>query len=230
VVCPVWVRKPYDRGMTKRYVGAKRGLCASTSRRVGYARVSTLMQGSEGAGIAAQRALLLAAGCSEADIHVEVGSGRRAENRPILCAVLDDLCTNGGSLVVAKLDRLARSNVDAGHIAERLTKCGVELVVLDIGLDTSTAVGKAMFSMVSVMAELESDLISERTSAARGAIRSGLADGRLGGRAIQFDRDEALRLVAAGLSYRAVAEQVGTTKSSIADVVKRHRLAEAAGT
>ncbi|MGD9998442.1 MAG: recombinase family protein [Ilumatobacteraceae bacterium] len=214
--------------MAKRYVGAKRRSPGSDahSRRVGYARVSTLMQGADGAGIAAQRALLHAAGCDPTEIHVEVGSGRRADNRPVLNEVLDDLCANGGSLVVAKLDRLARSSVDAGRIADRLTQCGVELVVLDIGLDTSTAVGRAMFSMIATMAQLESDLISERTSAARGAIRSGLASGRLGGRAILFDRAEALRLVDSGLSYRAVAEAVGTTKSSVADVVKRRRLSQ----
>lgn len=217
--------------MTRRYVTGKKAPqrggvdSAEATRRLGYARVSTILQGADGAGIASQRALLESAGVEPSNVYVEVGSGRRADNRPVLNALLDDLCKSGGALVVAKLDRLARSSVDAGRIADHLAKCGVQLVVLDIGLDTSTAVGRAMFSMIATMAQLESDLISERTSGARAAIRSGLAEGSLGGRQLKFDREEALRLVSEGQSYSSVARLVGTTKSSVADVVKRDRLA-----
>jgi DNA invertase Pin-like site-specific DNA recombinase len=80
-----------------------------------------------------------------------------------------------GVLGVTKLDRLARSTGDFATIIARSQKRGWSLVVLDFGgerLDTSTAMGKAMARMAMVFAELERDLISERTREALAEVKA----------------------------------------------------------
>ncbi len=73
-----------------------------------------------------------------------------------------DYVREGDALIVTKLDRLARSAVDLGKIAAQLQEKGVDLVVLDQDINTTTPTGKLMFTIIGAFAEFERDLINER--------------------------------------------------------------------
>jgi DNA invertase Pin-like site-specific DNA recombinase len=148
-------------------------------RVIGYVRVSTNDQATEGVSLDAQKARIggwcTARGLTldEGDVHVDAGiSGKRADNRPGLQAALDAVCRERGVLVVYSLSRLARSTKDAISIAERLKKAGAELVSLTENLDTTTATGKLLYRMLAILAEFERDIIAERTRTALGHKRS----------------------------------------------------------
>jgi site-specific DNA recombinase len=139
---------------------------------VGYVRVSTVDQASEGVSLEAQRARIETwCGVNGATlagrIHVDAGiSGKRSDNRPELLAALDEVCGLGGVLVVYSLSRLARSTRDTLAIAERLERAGADLVSLSEKIDTTSAAGKMIFRVLAVLAEFERDVIAERTTGA----------------------------------------------------------------
>ena len=132
-----------------------------------YIRVSTTQQAEEGVSLAAQQAKAEAwAALNDYDIasiYSDAGiSGKRADNREGLQQALN-ACGNGDALVVYSLSRLARSTKDTISISEQLQKAGADLVSISEKIDTTTAAGKMVFRMLAVMAEFESDQISERT-------------------------------------------------------------------
>lgn len=120
---------------------------------IGYARVSTVGQSLD-----VQRDKLEKYGCSK--IYQEKKSGTTAD-RPQLKAILDYV-REGDRLVITKLDRLARSTFHLTQIAEGLKNKGVELVVTDQNIDTSTPTGKLLFNMLASIAEFETQIRSER--------------------------------------------------------------------
>ncbi len=138
--------------------------------RIGYARVSTQDQNLD-----LQIDALEKAGCER--IYKEKMTGKTTE-RPELKRLIDSL-RKGDILVIYKLDRLGRTTKGIIELADQLEELGVELVSLRDNIDTTTAVGKAMFRMLAVLSEMERDLISERTKA---GLESARARGRQGGR------------------------------------------------
>lgn len=136
----------------------------------GYARVSTTEQHEDGAGLPAQIRQLTAE-AERRDWNLEVvtedtgASGGSLTKRPALCAVLADLDANGGVLVVTKLDRLSRSVSDFSSILERSRRRGWQLVVLDLGVDTTTPGGELVATMMASVAQWERRVIGERTRA-----------------------------------------------------------------
>jgi DNA invertase Pin-like site-specific DNA recombinase len=138
---------------------------------VGYVRVSTEGQATQGVSLEAQKARIEAwarsCGSRVAQVHDDPGySGGRADNRPGLRAALAQVCKAKGALVVYSLSRLARSTKDAIEIAERLEKAGADLVSLSEAIDTTSAAGRLFFRLMAAMAEFERDVIAERTSSA----------------------------------------------------------------
>lgn len=138
---------------------------------VGYVRVSTEGQATEGVSLEAQEARIRTwcegNGYTLSAVHVDAGlSGSKATNRPGLQAALTQACGSRAALVVASLSRLARSTKDTLGIAERLEKAGADLVSLSERIDTTNAAGKMVFRMLAVLAEFERDQVSERTKAA----------------------------------------------------------------
>ena len=123
----------------------------------GYARVSSTTQNLD-----TQVAQLTTYGCQK--IFQEKLSGRSLKHRTQFAALLDRL-TMGDTVVVTKLDRFARSTQDALNTMATLTERGVSLVVLNMGgdvVDTSTAIGKLLITVLAGIAEFEADLIKER--------------------------------------------------------------------
>src|SRR2546430_13101480 len=115
--------------------------------KIGYGRVSTRDQNPD-----AQRDALAAAGCDK--VFIDKASGKLAR-RPELDRAL--LVTRAGDqLVVTKLDRLGRSLEHLIGLSRNLQGSGVDLVVLDQGIDTSTAVGRLLFHILGAIAEFSS--------------------------------------------------------------------------
>ncbi|KXP09287.1 recombinase family protein [Tsukamurella pseudospumae] len=150
--------------------------------RVGYGRVSTRDQHPE-----AQHDALTAAGCDE--IFIDKASGKLA-SRPQLDKALLSANRAGDQLVITKLDRLGRSLENLIELSKTLDDRGVDLVVLDQGIDTSTPVGRMFFHVLGAVAEFEHALISERTldglAAARARGRHGGPKPKLGARQVQL--------------------------------------------
>jgi DNA invertase Pin-like site-specific DNA recombinase len=138
---------------------------------VGYVRVSTDGQATDGVSLDAQRERIQlwaqAHGYELVNVFVDAGvSGGRADNRPELQAALNAAESIGAALVVYSLSRLARSVRDTLEIADRLDAAEADLVSLTERIDTTTAAGRMVFRMLAVLSEFERDLVSERTRAA----------------------------------------------------------------
>jgi DNA invertase Pin-like site-specific DNA recombinase len=148
-----------------------------TMQAIGYVRVSTEDQAREGVSLDAQRAKIAAwaalNGYELGNVHVDAGiSGHRADNRPALQAAIAEACSTKAALVVYSLSRLARSTKDAIAISERLDKAGADLVSLSEKIDTTSAAGKMIYRLLSVLAEFERDQIAERTTTAMQHLKS----------------------------------------------------------
>lgn len=174
---------------------------------VGYARVSTLDQDP-----ALQLDALKSVGCER--VFVEKASGAQRD-RPELKAATDFL-RDGDSLVVWKLDRLARSLHQLIETVELLNAKGIGLRSLTEAIDTTTAGGKLVFHIFGAMAEFERSIIRERTCAGLEAAR---ARGRRGGRPKSLKPDD-LAVAAALLrdptiSLRDIARRLGCSLSTL---------------
>ena len=141
------------------------------SMRVGYARVSTTDQNPE-----LQLEALRRAGCEK--FFTEKASGAR-DDRPELARILADVLRSGDTLVVWKLDRLARSLKKLIATAEALEHDKIGLVSLTESLDTTTPGGMLTFHVFGAIAQFERALIRERTTAGLVEARR---QGRKGGR------------------------------------------------
>ncbi len=137
--------------------------------RIGYGRVSTRDQNSD-----SQNDALVAAGCDE--VLIDKASGKLARRPALDKALL--VCRAGDQLVVTKLDRLGRSLEHLIGLSKDLQIEGVDLIVLDQGIDTSTAVGRMFFQILGAIAEFEHALMSERT---RDGLDAARTRGRTGG-------------------------------------------------
>lgn len=125
----------------------------------GYARVS-----SKGQDLTVQVNQLIDNGVPKSNIFKEKVSGRKKDSRIEFNKMLD-LVQRGDTIVVSKLDRFARSTQDALNTIQQLNEKGVFLVVLNMGgmpVDTSTAIGKLMVTMLAGIAEFEADMSRER--------------------------------------------------------------------
>lgn len=170
-----------------------------------YLRVSTDLQEH---GKDAQRATILSKGIPIDVWHEEDASGKDIEGRPVFQDTLDAVCREQGVLVVAKLDRMGRSVVDVLNVFERLHQCGASIKVLDMGIDTTTPMGKLMLTIFAGFAEFERSIISQRT-------KDGLAAAREKG--VQLGRPPGTRRPLSDLSwwtlttYRSRALKAGDT-------------------
>jgi DNA invertase Pin-like site-specific DNA recombinase len=180
----------------------------------GYARVSTT-----GQTLATQKALLLAAGVER--IFSEKVSGVAAR-RPELERALDQL-EAGDVLVVAKLDRLARSTLDLLRIIDLIGKEGAGFKSLgDPWADTTSAHGRLMLTVLSGIAEFERSLILQRTNEGRArAMAEGMRFGRKS-KLTKHQAREALKRVAAGEPLREIALSYAVDHSTISRLKARH--------
>ncbi|MFE0017032.1 recombinase family protein [Mesorhizobium sp. NPDC059054] len=174
---------------------------------VGYARTSTADQK---AGLAAQLRDLKAAGCEE--VFQEELSSVTA-SRPQLAAALKYV-RKGDTLVVTKLDRLARSVADLVDIQKQLAGKGVGLRILAMSLDTDTPTGKLMVNLLGSIAEFERELMLERQ---REGIAKAKAEGKYAGRQPTARRKAAdvMRLRAEGKSVGDIVKALEISRASV---------------
>ncbi len=185
-----------------------------TSRSVGYARCSTTHQSTD-----AQVASLKEAGCVVV-FEETISSKVKEKDRPQLQAALNAL-VEGDELVVSKLDRLGRTQVEVVNRLHQLQEQGIHVRTLD-GLVNTKGLGKfapVLIGLLSGLAEVERSLIQERTKESIAHRRA--TGGHLGGRPKTNEAKErlVLRLRDEGSSYRSIREQTGLALSTIRRII-----------
>lgn len=144
-------------------------------------------------------------------IRAEKVSGTRLEGRSELATLLQFLRA-GDTLVVTRIDRLARSIKDLQDIVHELKARSVTLRATEQPIDTHSAAGKAFLDMLGVFAEFETNLRRERQL---GGIALAKTRGAYRGRKPSIDRTEVWHLHAAGLGPSAIVRQLGIGRASV---------------
>lgn len=173
---------------------------------VGYARVSTQDQNLD-----MQKRELKMAGCDK--IYEDAISGRQMD-RPGLNLALE-VIREGDTLVVWKLDRLGRSLKQLIALVEDLAQRGIHFKSMTDNIDTQTPAGRFFFHVMASLAEMERELIIERTRAGLDAAR---AQGRTGGRKRQMTDskiESAKKLLATGIPPKDVAKNLGVSTPTL---------------
>lgn len=180
---------------------------------VGYARTSTLDQI---AGLEAQIRELQTAGCTK--IYEEQVSSVDVAHRDRLREALAYL-RDGDTLIVTKLDRLARSVANLMEILRQLEAKGVALRILAMGIDTATPTGKLMLTILGGVAEFEREIMLERQ---REGIAKAKAAGKYRGRAptAQRRKGEVQTLVAQGIGPTEIAKRLEISRASVYNVLR----------
>lgn len=185
---------------------------------VGYARVSTGQQD-----YAVQVDKLTQAGATK--LFSEKRSGLDGD-RPVLAECLRYV-REGDTLLITKLDRLARSTADLYRIVTDLMDRGVTFKVLDdAAIDTGTRTGKLIMGILALIAEFETDIRKERQLE---GIQKAKAEGRTGGRPKLISAEIENRILGLhrdGASIREIAREVGFSKTTVQKLVNQPALAE----
>lgn len=172
---------------------------------VGYARVS-----SAGQCLDVQQEQLVNAGCEK--LFAEKQSATSTDNRMALQEALEWL-REGDTLVVTRLDRLARSGKDLHNIIHQLSAKKVSFQCLQQGaVDTTTSMGKLVLGILGAVAEFETDIRKERQ---REGIEKAKKRGVYKGRPANIDADKVRELKAAGMGGAAIAKEMGIGRASV---------------
>lgn len=176
---------------------------------VGYGRTSTTEQE---AGLEAQRRDLTAAGCVK--VYLERASA--VSERAVLQQVLDYV-RDGDTLVITKIDRLARSTINLWEIVRDLDAKGVGLRVLNLGgevVDTRSATGRLILTVFAGFAQFEREMMLERQ---REGIAKAKAQGKYAGRkpTARAKSAEALKLHAEGKTPTEIAKALSIGRASV---------------
>lgn len=173
---------------------------------VGYARTSTIEQE---AGLQAQQRLLTDHGVEKLFSEQVSSVAQREALEQLL-----DFVREGDTLVVARLDRLARSVADLCNITQRLSDKGASLLVLDMNLDTKTPTGKLMLNLLGSIAQFEREIMLERQ-------REGIAKAKVAGKykgrkpTARAKKNEIEQLRGQGVGPTEIAKQLGIGRASV---------------
>ena len=172
---------------------------------VGYGRVS-----SSGQSLDIQHEALVAAGCEK--VFAEKVSGRSTQDRDQLAAALD-FCRESDTLIVTRLDRLARSVGDLHRIIERLTEKKVAFRCLNqSGVDTDTSTGRLMLSVLGAVSCFENDIRRERQME---GVAKAKAAGKYRGRPSSIQPDAVRELRQQGLGATEIAKRLNIARASV---------------
>ncbi len=179
--------------------------------KIGYARTSTLEQK---AGFEAQITELEKVGCEKLFKEQVSSIGKRAQLDTAL-----DFIREGDTLVVTKLDRLARSVRHLGEITDHITGKKANLQIIDLGINTGNASGKLVLHMLGAVAEFERGIMLERQ---REGIAKAKADGKYKGRkpTAKAKSKEVLELKKQGMGPTAIAKELGIGRASVYRILK----------
>lgn len=180
---------------------------------IGYARTSTTEQN-----IGPQVDLLKAAGCER--IYQEQKSGVDASRSELLAMI--DYCREGDIIVCTKLDRIGRSTKDVLDIVAKLEMKNVAFRCLNINLDTSTATGKMMLTIIAAVATFEREIMLERQLEGIAAAKAkGLYKGRQPTARAQTDK--VMELINQGRTKQATADELNIGIASVYRIVKEQK-------
>jgi len=147
------------------------------------------------------------------DLYSDVMSGAK-DKRPALDRLMADMRRGKfDAVVVWKFDRFARSTSHLLRALEEFQSLSIDFVSLSESIDTSSPTGKAMFTILGAIAELERSTIRERVVAGqRAAKKRGV---RFGRPTVEVDTERALKLRKQGLSWRDISAEVGVPKDTL---------------
>lgn len=181
----------------------------------GYARVSTMHQAKDGNSLESQTNQLKDSGATK--IYVDNYSGTTTD-RPEFNKLLDKL-ESGDTLIVTKLDRVARSTIQGSELVNDLLARGIKVHILNIGMMDNTPSSKLIRNIFFAFAEFERDMIVERTQEGKAIAKQDPAFTE--GRPNKFNKkqiEHALSLLSVNggnHSYNQVAEITGISKSTL---------------
>ncbi len=190
-----------------------------------YARVSTTNHGQD---VTMQtrelREYADRRGWTVAGEYVDEGFSGAKDRRPELDRLMQDAHKRRFDVVaVWKFDRFARSVSHLLRALDTFRILGIEFVSLSESLDTATPAGRMVFTVLGAVAELERSLIAERV---RAGLRNARAKGkRLGRPRVNLDTARVASLRAHGVSWRAVAEELGTSIGTVYSALQRKSIA-----
>jgi DNA invertase Pin-like site-specific DNA recombinase len=172
-----------------------------------YARVSTKDQSCE-LQVRDLRAYCTARGFDLIREYVDVGQSGAKDSRPELNKLMDDARKRQfDAIVVWRFDRFARSTKHLLSALEEFRSMGIQFISYQENIETSSALGQALFTIVSAVAQLERDLIRERVIA---GIRNARANGKKLDRPMRaVDPDRILEMIAEGQTLEQIAEKLG---------------------
>ncbi len=188
----------------------------STPARVAiYARVSTKNNGQDPeTQLMALRDYAKARKLEIFSEYTDIGISGSKDSRPELDRLMADARKRRfDAVLVARFDRFARSTRHLVLALEEFNALGVDFISLSESIDTSTPMGKMVFTVIAAVAELERSLIRERV--VMGLQRAKAQGKRIGRPAVNLDPDKLLALREEGLSYRAIARQLGVTHPTV---------------
>jgi DNA invertase Pin-like site-specific DNA recombinase len=180
-----------------------------------YARVSTTGKGQDvDMQLRDLRSYAKSRGMEVFKEYCDNGISGRKDNRPELNKLMADARKKKFDAVLCwRFDRFARSTKHLVTALEEFLHLGIDFISYQENIDTSSPMGKAMFTIVSAISELEADIIKERVMA---GLANARAKGvRLGRPAPHFDKGELIRLRNSGLTIRAIAEKMGLKRSYV---------------
>ncbi len=178
-----------------------------------YARVSTCEQTVDPQ-LDALRGYAAARRLDVVEEYIDHGVSGAKDRRPALDEMMAKAKRRAfDAVAIVKLDRLARSTRHLTQLAAEFEALGVDLIVTDQAIDTSTPTGRLLFNVLAAMGEFERDIIRERT-------RAGLAAARRRGRRLGRPRvfvplAQAQGLVDAGWSVAAIAHELGISRTTL---------------
>ncbi|EOX4349852.1 resolvase, putative [Vibrio cholerae] len=184
----------------------------TSQRTYGYGRVSTDEQTTS-----QQLTAIREAGHKVSDnrfiVDEGVSGGVCAMERPAFRNLVENKLEKGDTLVIAKLDRLGRDNIDVQQVVQMLTDKGIKLFILDLPVaDLSSPEGKLMLQMFATFAEFEKNRISERI---RDKLRQLKQEGKALGRPTKNVYDDVQELKAQGISQRTIADKLNVSLSTV---------------
>jgi DNA invertase Pin-like site-specific DNA recombinase len=202
-------------------------------RAVAYVRVSTAAKSRRGDAITFEqnpdvqeqplRDLVRQRGWKLEKVYSDRASGSKEQRAGLNALLLDARRGLFDIVVVWRFDRFARSVKQLVLALEEFRALGIDFISHQEALDTSTPMGKAMFTIIAAMAELERTIIRERVVAGLDhAQRNGTRSGRPVGRPkVIFDHDKVVELRRQRLSWRRIARELGVGVTTVRSAYKR---------
>lgn len=186
-----------------------------------YARVSTKNLGQDPeTQLVALREYAQTRGFQVFHEYVDVGISGSKERRPALDRLMKDAkCRKFDTILVARFDRFARSTRHLVLALEEFNALGVDFISLSESVDTSTPMGKMVFTVIGAVAELERSLIKERV--VMGLARAKARGKRIGRPPTEVDEKAVHSFREAGLSLRAIGRKLGVSRTKIQKVLSR---------